>query len=71
MNTKYPTTDPRFRSARVKSMLHQLVAHLREDVHLLGDARAEALFETAAEVLSGLEMAFNHYENRSEEAWTK
>ncbi|HEX6385275.1 MAG TPA: hypothetical protein VF177_11445 [Anaerolineae bacterium] len=35
----------------------------------VNDPKAEALFETAAEVLGGLKTAFEHYEQSSEEAW--
>ena len=33
------------------------------------DGTVKALFETAAEVISGLDKAFKHYEEKSEEAW--
>jgi hypothetical protein len=33
------------------------------------DPRAKALFETSAEVLTGLVTAFEHYDNKSEPAW--
>jgi len=42
---------------------------VREDVGRVEDPRAEALFETTAEVLSGLRKAYEHYEKKSEEAW--
>ncbi len=43
--------------------------HAREDVSKIDDPKAEALFETTAEVLQGLITAFEHYEKKSEEAW--
>ncbi len=33
------------------------------------DPRAQALFETSAEVLDGLSKAFDDYNNRAEAAW--
>jgi hypothetical protein len=33
------------------------------------DPKAQALFETTAEVLGGLVVAFEHFERRSEAAW--
>jgi hypothetical protein len=33
------------------------------------EPKAQALFETAAEVLTGLVKAFDDYEKKSEEAW--
>ena len=47
----------------------QLIAHLREDVGKVMEPKAQALFETSAEVLTGLVKAFDDYEKKSEEAW--
>jgi hypothetical protein len=46
----------------VKSLLDELIHHLREDVAKVNEPKAQALFETSAEVLSGLHTAFKHYE---------
>jgi hypothetical protein len=58
--------------ARVEKARSQLGA-LRDQLRDVGaqadDPRGAALFETAAEVLSGLERAFEHYSTRSEPAW--
>jgi len=43
---------------------------LRGDVTEVSDPRAQALFETAAEVLAGLRTAFVDYGDRNERAWT-
>ena len=43
--------------------------HLRQDVSKVEDPRAEALFETTAEVLGGRISAYEHYEHGAEEAW--
>lgn len=53
----------------VRGRLHALAEHLRDGVNRVEDPRAEALFETTAEVLRGLETAFEHYEKRAETAW--
>jgi hypothetical protein len=50
-------------------MLSDIRNHLREDVSKVEDPRAEALFETTAEVLGGLITAYEHYEPEAEEAW--
>ena len=47
----------------------QLIEHLREDVGKVAEPKAQALFETSAEVLSGLVKAFNDYEKKSGAAW--
>jgi hypothetical protein len=54
---------------KIKARMGQLIEHLREDVGKVTEPKAQALFETSAEVLSGLVKAFNDYEKRSEAAW--
>jgi hypothetical protein len=54
---------------KIKTELQQLVDHLREDIGNVDDPQAKALFETSAEVLTGLKTAFSHYEEGEEEAW--
>ena len=61
--------DPRVHAANVRGEFTTLIQHLREDVKKVEDAKGQALFETAAEVLTGLEAAFKHYEQKSEDAW--
>jgi predicted metal-dependent hydrolase len=63
------TSDPRYHSRHIRGMIDDLVNHVREDVGRVEDPRAEALFETTVEVLSGLRKAYEHYEKKSEEAW--
>ena len=46
-----------------------MIQHLREDVKKVDDPKAQALFETAAEVVSGLNTAFQHFETKAEKAW--
>ncbi len=64
-----PEGDPRRHTARIKGILSDTINHLRDDVGKVEDPRAEALFETTAEVLGGLLKAYEHYERGSEEAW--
>jgi hypothetical protein len=47
----------------------QLIEHLREDIGRIAEPKAQALFETSAEVLAGLVKAFDDYEKKSEAAW--
>jgi hypothetical protein len=49
--------------------MRQLIEYLREDVGKVIEPKAQALFETSAEVLTGLVKAFGDYEKKSEEAW--
>jgi hypothetical protein len=52
-------------------MLTDVIEHAREDVSKVRDPKAEALFETTAEVLVGLRKAYEDFEQRNEEAWKK
>ena len=61
--------DPRQHTANIKRMLDEVVTHVREDVDKVSDPKAQALFETTAEVLRGLITAYEHYEGRTERAW--
>ena len=56
------------RVAAAKTMLEALESHLREDLTQFDEPKAQALFETAAEVLGGLHAAFDHYQRGSEPA---
>lgn len=42
--------------------LDDLIHHLRDDIRQFDEPKAQALFETSAEVLQGLHTAFSHYE---------
>jgi len=66
---QYPESDPRHHTIKIKSMLNDVVQHAREDVSKVNDPRAQALFETTAEVLRGLVTAYEHFEQRGEQAW--
>jgi hypothetical protein len=61
--------DPRAHTANVRKEFRELINHLRGDINKLDEPKAQALFETAAEVISGLDTAFKHYEEKSVYAW--
>jgi len=61
--------NPIHHTQKIKARLRQLIEHLREDVGKVTEPKAQALFETSAEVLTGLAKAFDDYENKSEAAW--
>jgi hypothetical protein len=61
--------DPRRETARIKTMLKEVIEHAREDVGKVTDPKAQALFETTAEVAEGLVRAYDHFEQKSEAAW--
>lgn len=65
----YPETDPRHHTQKIQMSLEALIEHLRQDIQKVDEPKAQALFETSAEVLIGLKTAYIHYEQKSEEAW--
>jgi hypothetical protein len=66
---RYDEKDPRHHTLKLKQMLSDTAAHAREDVSKVSDPKAQALFETTAEVLKGLVKAFDDFEEKREEAW--
>ena len=61
--------DPRHHTLKLKKMLNDTAAYAREDVSMISDPKAQALFETTAEVLKGLVKAFDDFEEKREAAW--
>lgn len=59
---QFSESDPRHHTAKMKRKLSELIDHLREDVDKISEPKAQAMFETGAEVLTGLRTAFEHYE---------
>lgn len=68
--TQFPESDPRHHTMKLKQMLNEAVQHSREDVSKVSDPKAQALFETTAEVLTGLTKAYDDFEQKRE-AWAK
>ena len=61
MTTK---NNPIHHTQKLKTQMRQLIDHLREDVGKVTEPKAQALFETSAEVLTGLVKAFDDYEKK-------
>jgi hypothetical protein len=61
--------DPRAHTANIRKEFRELIDHLRGDIKKIDEPKAQALFETTAEVISGLDTTFKHYEEKSESAW--
>ena len=59
--------DPRHHTAKITEMLDGIIKHLREDISKIDEPKAQAMFETSAEVLKGVRTAFEHYEAGTEE----
>jgi hypothetical protein len=64
------TSDPHAHAANIEAELAELVDHLRRDAAKVDEPKAQALFETAAEVLLGLQKAFADYDHEREDAMT-
>jgi hypothetical protein len=69
--SEFPESDPRHHTDKIKTMLDDLVKHLRDDVEAVSEPRAQALFETTAEVVIGLRTAYDHDEQGEETAWRR
>jgi rubrerythrin len=63
--------DPRHHTHKMAKRLQDTIAHLREDVTKVDEPQLKAMFETSAEVLTGLVKAFKDYEQKNEAAWRK
>jgi hypothetical protein len=59
----------RYLAQRMRVRLEELTTHLREDIEMVDEPQLRAMFETAAEVLTGLKKTFSDYEKKNEPAW--
>ena len=69
LKERFAQDDPRFHTRNLKRLLSDVIEHARADVAKISDRKAQALFETAAEVLIGLRKAIEDFEQRGEAAW--
>lgn len=65
-NSRVTESDPKHHTEKIGRKLDELINHLREDVLKIDEPKAQALFETTAEVLIGLRKAFHDYEAGTE-----
>ena len=66
---QYSDNDPRRHTAHLKEKLNEIIRHAREDVTKISEPKAQALFETTAEVSGGLSRALEDYDRKNESAW--
>lgn len=64
----YQEKDPRHHTLKLQEMLNEVVQHAREDIGKIDEPKAQALFETTAEVCTGLATAMEHYQQQAP-AW--
>jgi hypothetical protein len=69
--TMIESADPKVHSLHIQEMLRDVIDHLRRDVDRVNEPRFQALLETTAEVLIGLETAFTHYDKGAGKAWKR
>ena len=60
--------NPQHHVEKMKNRLQETVTHMREDIKKVDEPQFKAMFETSAEVLSGLIKAFGDYEKKNEAA---
>jgi hypothetical protein len=63
------SNDPKEHAQNIEKFITQLKIFCHEEIRLIQEPKAKALFETTAEVLSGLEKAFSDYQAENEGAW--
>jgi hypothetical protein len=61
--------DARQCAVQIEGMLRDLRDRARADIDRVRDPKAQALFETTAEVLQGLMKAYEDFAAKNEKAW--
>ena len=61
---------PSEHTPKVQQMMKDLIDHLRSDIEKIENPQEKAIFETSAEVIGGLMKTLEHYQKKSEPAWT-
>jgi len=69
--TPINSADPKVHSEHIQAMLRDVIDHVRQDLNRVDEPRFQALLETTAEVLTGLQTTFIHYSQGSEKAWKR
>jgi len=65
------SAEPKVHSANIQNALKELIDHARQDVSRVKEPRFQALLETTAEVLTGLNTAYQDYDKGEEAAWRR
>lgn len=66
---KIDSKDPKEHAQNIEKYITQLKEFCREEIAIVPDPKARALFETCADVLNGLEKALSDYQSENEGAW--
>ncbi len=71
MESTSPNQNVSHHTQKIKTMISDLIDHLRSDITKIDDLQAKAMFETSAEVMVGLRKAFDDFDEKNEKAWQK
>ena len=63
----YTEDNPLYHVVKMRGMLNAVVRHCREDIEKVTEPKAQALFETTAELLGGLINEYSRYERELED----
>ncbi len=66
---KINSSDPKEHAQNVEKYISELKHHLQDDIKIISEPKAKALFETAADILDGLEKAFSDYQSENFGGW--
>jgi hypothetical protein len=69
MQDKEARMAPQQHAQHITQMLQQVQQECRADVARVSDPKAQALFETVAEMLGGAMKALEDYQKRNEPPW--
>jgi hypothetical protein len=69
--TPINSADPKFHSQHIQEMLRDVIDNVRRDLDKVNEPRFQALLETTAEVLTGLQTTFTHYSQGNKKAWKR
>ncbi len=58
----YREDTARYHVVKMRGMLNAVMRHCREDIDKVAEPKAQAMFETTAELLDGLINAYRRYE---------
>lgn len=68
---EYSENDARHHTPKITAEMQHLILHLRGDAARVTQPKAQAMYETAAEVIQGLCTAFRDYEQATEPAMSE
>jgi hypothetical protein len=69
--TSVHSTSATIHSQTMQGMLAELITHARAELDHVEEPRFQALLETTAEVLKGLQTAYRDYDEGTEKAWKR